>query len=132
MKTVDVEIDNRVVEVTIDFDETNNEMHYVELCISMDIPNSRFGVMKKLDSYNVEFDYDGNYTEQSKKRMGRIATNLEETLKDLDNPDFDKSWISYIKSNLRELIRDIDNKKEVIDTHVESNLREVIKDIDKE
>ena len=30
MKKVDVEIDNRVVEVTIDFDETNNEMHYVE------------------------------------------------------------------------------------------------------
>ena len=109
-KKVDVEIDNRVVEVQIDFDETNNEMHYVELCISMDIPNTRFGVMRKLDSYNVEFDYDGGYTDQSIKMMDSIVFNLAETLKDLDNPDFDRSWVLYVKRNLRELIKDYDNE----------------------
>tara|TARA_Y100000114_G_scaffold156131_1_gene182272 strand:+ start:633 stop:986 length:354 start_codon:yes stop_codon:yes gene_type:complete len=112
MKTVDVEIDNRIVKIIIEFDETNNEMNYVELCLRMDIPNTDYTMVKKLDSHNVEFDYDGNYTEQSRKRMNRIATNLEETLKDLDNPDFNKSWVSYVKSNLRELIRDIDNELE--------------------
>ena len=78
--------------------------------MSMDIPNTNFGIVRKLDSYNVEFDYDGGYTDQSIKMMSRVSTILEETLKDLDNSGFNRSWVSYVKSNLRELIKDYDNE----------------------
>ena len=80
MKTVDVEIDNRIVKIIIEFDETNNEMNYVELCLRMDIPNTNYTMVKKLDSYNVEFDYDGNYTEQSRKKQTRKICSIFDQL----------------------------------------------------